>query len=293
MRGRRPARGAGQAGRAAARPRRHGHRAGGGVKFVDEFRDPELGRRPGPARSSRTVEPGRHYKVMEVCGGHTHSIYKYGVDDLLPANVELVHGPGCPVCVIPMGRVDDGIAIAHEPGRDLHVLRRHAARARRRRHAAGRQGAGRRRADGLLAARRAAHRAREPRPRGRLLRHRLRDDGAVDRADAHARQGRGHRQLLVHVQPRHDRAAAARAARLARPAPRRLHRPGPRGDGRRRAALRVHPGRLRPAGRHLGLRAGRPAAVGADDPAPAARRAAARSRTSTAASSPTRATCAR
>ena len=53
---------------------------------------------------------------MEVCGGHTHSIYKYGVDDLLPANVELVHGPGCPVCVIPMGRVDDGIAIAHQPG---------------------------------------------------------------------------------------------------------------------------------------------------------------------------------
>ena len=53
---------------------------------------------------------------MEVCGGHTHSIYKYGVDDLLPTNVELVHGPGCPVCVIPMGRVDDAIAMAHEPG---------------------------------------------------------------------------------------------------------------------------------------------------------------------------------
>ena len=62
------------------------------------------------------VEPGRHYKLMEVCGGHTHSIYKYGIDDLLPANVELVHGPGCPVCVIPMGRVDDGIAIAHNDG---------------------------------------------------------------------------------------------------------------------------------------------------------------------------------
>ena len=61
------------------------------------------------------VEPGRHYKLMEVCGGHTHSIYKYGIDDLLPENVELVHGPGCPVCVIPMGRVDDGIAIAHQP----------------------------------------------------------------------------------------------------------------------------------------------------------------------------------
>jgi hydrogenase expression/formation protein HypD len=51
-----------------------------------------------------------------VCGGHTHSIYKYGIDDLLPEDVELVHGPGCPVCVIPMGRVDDGIAIAHQPG---------------------------------------------------------------------------------------------------------------------------------------------------------------------------------
>ena len=66
---------------------------------------------------------------MEVCGGHTHSIYKYGVDDLLPDNVELVHGPGCPVCVIPMGRVDDGIAIAARAGRDLHLLRRHDARA--------------------------------------------------------------------------------------------------------------------------------------------------------------------
>ena len=54
---------------------------------------------------------------MEVCGGHTHSIYRYGIDDLLPDGVELVHGPGCPVCVLPMGRVDDGIAIAHiEPG---------------------------------------------------------------------------------------------------------------------------------------------------------------------------------
>jgi hydrogenase expression/formation protein HypD len=85
------------------------------VRFVDEFRDPDLGRVVA-GQILATVEPGRHYKVMEVCGGHTHSIYKYGVDDLLPANVELVHGPGCPVCVIPMGRVDDGIALAHEPG---------------------------------------------------------------------------------------------------------------------------------------------------------------------------------
>jgi hydrogenase expression/formation protein HypD len=87
----------------------------GGLRFVEEFRDPELGRALA-VDILGAVEPGRHYKLMEVCGGHTHSIYKYGVDDLLPQNVELVHGPGCPVCVIPMGRVDDGIAIANEPG---------------------------------------------------------------------------------------------------------------------------------------------------------------------------------
>ena len=56
----------------------------GGVKFVDEFRDPDLGRAVAGEIIS-LVEPGRHYKIMEVCGGHTHSIYKYGVDDLLPA----------------------------------------------------------------------------------------------------------------------------------------------------------------------------------------------------------------
>jgi hydrogenase expression/formation protein HypD len=81
------------------------------VRFVDEFRDAELGRVLS-GEIVATVDPARRYKLMEVCGGHTHSIYKYGIDDLLPDNVELVHGPGCPVCVIPMGRVDDGIAIA-------------------------------------------------------------------------------------------------------------------------------------------------------------------------------------
>jgi hydrogenase expression/formation protein HypD len=85
------------------------------MKYVDEFRDGELGRAVA-AQILGVVEPGRHYKVMEVCGGHTHSIYRYGVDDLLPEGVELVHGPGCPVCVIPMGRVDDGMAIAKQPG---------------------------------------------------------------------------------------------------------------------------------------------------------------------------------
>jgi hydrogenase expression/formation protein HypD len=85
------------------------------VKFVDEFRDAGLAEAVG-AQITALCEPGRHYKIMEVCGGHTHTIYRYGVQDHLPESVELVHGPGCPVCVIPMGRVDDGIAIARRDG---------------------------------------------------------------------------------------------------------------------------------------------------------------------------------
>jgi hydrogenase expression/formation protein HypD len=85
------------------------------MRFVDEFRDPELAQMLG-AQITSLCEPGRQYKIMEVCGGHTHTIYRYGVQDYLPDSIELVHGPGCPVCVIPMGRVDDGIALAEQPG---------------------------------------------------------------------------------------------------------------------------------------------------------------------------------
>ena len=85
------------------------------MRFVDEFRDADKAHALA-AKIAALCEPGRQYKLMEVCGGHTHTIYKYGVDDLLPENVELVHGPGCPVCVIPMGRVDDGIAVAKLDG---------------------------------------------------------------------------------------------------------------------------------------------------------------------------------
>src|SRR5260370_7046934 len=53
---------------------------------------------------------------MEVCGGHTHTICKHGVEDVLPRNIDLIHGPGCPVCVLPMGRIDDAIAIARMDG---------------------------------------------------------------------------------------------------------------------------------------------------------------------------------
>ena len=84
------------------------------MKYVDEYRSAEDAERLAE-RIGRLVEPGRHYKLMEVCGGHTHTIYKHGIEDLLPPEVELVHGPGCPVCVIPMGRQDDAIAIARRP----------------------------------------------------------------------------------------------------------------------------------------------------------------------------------
>ena len=84
------------------------------MRFVDEYRTPD-----GIARLSAEIKrlaQDRRVKLMEVCGGHTHAIYKHGLQDLLPENVELVHGPGCPVCVIPMGRIDDAIAIARAPG---------------------------------------------------------------------------------------------------------------------------------------------------------------------------------
>ncbi len=85
------------------------------MRFVDEYRDP-VAARATLAEIERLAaeQPARAF--MEVCGGHTHTIYRHGIEHLLPASVELVHGPGCPVCVIPMGRIDDAIAVAHQPG---------------------------------------------------------------------------------------------------------------------------------------------------------------------------------
>jgi hydrogenase expression/formation protein HypD len=84
------------------------------VKYVDEFRDPALIRQ-AVAEIRRLADPARHYRIMEVCGGHTHAIYRFGLEDLLPPNIELIHGPGCPVCVLPMGRVDDGLDLTADP----------------------------------------------------------------------------------------------------------------------------------------------------------------------------------
>jgi hydrogenase expression/formation protein HypD len=83
--------------------------------LVDEFRDPDVIARTAD-EIRRLANSARHYRIMEVCGGHTHAIYRFGLKDLLPANVELIHGPGCPVCVLPTGRIDDGLVLAQESG---------------------------------------------------------------------------------------------------------------------------------------------------------------------------------
>jgi len=84
------------------------------MKYVDEYRDPAAAR--VLVRRINELAGDDSFKFMEVCGGHTHTIYRHGIEHVLPAGVELVHGPGCPVCVIPMGRVDDAIALAETPG---------------------------------------------------------------------------------------------------------------------------------------------------------------------------------
>ncbi|MCF4007193.1 hydrogenase formation protein HypD [Corynebacterium uropygiale] len=86
------------------------------MKFVDEFRDPDAARALIHQISADAERLGRPIALMEICGGHTHTIYRYGLENLLPESVELVHGPGCPVCVIPMGRIDDAIWLAQQPG---------------------------------------------------------------------------------------------------------------------------------------------------------------------------------
>jgi len=83
------------------------------MRYVDEFRDPELITKAAE-EIRRLADAGKHYRIMEVCGGHTHAIYRFGLKDVLPSNIELIHGPGCPVCVLPMGRIDDGLAVAKQ-----------------------------------------------------------------------------------------------------------------------------------------------------------------------------------
>jgi len=85
------------------------------MKYIDEFRDGALARRLAHAIAAE-ADAGREYRLMEFCGGHTHAIFRYGVQDLMPANLRFVHGPGCPVCVLPIARIDQAIAMAVEHG---------------------------------------------------------------------------------------------------------------------------------------------------------------------------------
>lgn len=85
------------------------------VRFIDEFRDHTLAKSIA-AGIAAAATADRRYQLMEFCGGHTHAIFRYGVQDLLPANVIMVHGPGCPVCVLPMGRIAHALQLALEHG---------------------------------------------------------------------------------------------------------------------------------------------------------------------------------
>jgi hydrogenase expression/formation protein HypD len=85
------------------------------MKYVDEFREPQKAEALLHEIERLCQILGKPIKLMEVCGGHTHSIFKYGIEEILPDTIELIHGPGCPVCVMPKGRLDDAIAISQNP----------------------------------------------------------------------------------------------------------------------------------------------------------------------------------
>lgn len=85
------------------------------MKYIDEFRDGALARNIA-ANIASEADPHRAYHLMEFCGGHTHAISRYGIVDLLPANVRMIHGPGCPVCVLPVGKIEAAIQLAQMPG---------------------------------------------------------------------------------------------------------------------------------------------------------------------------------
>lgn len=84
------------------------------MKYIEEFRNEDVAKTLAKAIKT-AAHPGRYYRFMEFCGGHTHTIHRYGLPSLLPNNVEMIHGPGCPVCVLPMGRIDKAISLANLP----------------------------------------------------------------------------------------------------------------------------------------------------------------------------------
>ena len=84
------------------------------MKYIEEFRNGQAARAIANQISTE-VRPDRTYNLMEFCGGHTHAIYRYGIQHLLPKNIHMIHGPGCPVCVLPIARIDSAIYLAEQP----------------------------------------------------------------------------------------------------------------------------------------------------------------------------------
>jgi len=82
------------------------------MKYIDEYRNAEAAKRLAAAIARVTTRP---WNIMEVCGGQTHAILRFGLDEMLPAEITLIHGPGCPVCVTPMEMIDRALAIAARP----------------------------------------------------------------------------------------------------------------------------------------------------------------------------------
>ena len=177
------------------------------MKYVDEFRDPEKGADPaeGNHRPVRASAIARHrpLQIMEVCGGHTHAIFRYGIETMLPDEIELVHGPGCPVCVLPMGRVDDCVTLA-DAERDLHHLRRRHARSRLEEKPAAGQERRRRCAHGLFAAR-CADASPAKIPDKEVVFFALGFETTMPSTAIHRAAGgaRGHSELFPVLQPHH------------------------------------------------------------------------------------------
>ncbi|MDE3029804.1 MAG: hydrogenase formation protein HypD, partial [Paracoccaceae bacterium] len=90
------------------------------MKYVTEFRDPKAAKSLLSAIAQTADKIGvtreKPLHIMEICGGHTHAIFRYGLDKLVHEGIEFIHGPGCPVCVLPMSRVDECVEIATRPG---------------------------------------------------------------------------------------------------------------------------------------------------------------------------------
>ncbi len=223
------------------------------MRFVDEYRDPTAARALVAQITARAGD--QHFKFMEVCGGHTHTIYRHGIEHVLPATVELVHGPGCPVCVIPMGRVDDAISVAQEPGVIFtsfgDMMRVPGSRGNLLKAKA--EGADVRIVYSPLDALRIA----VENPTREVVFFAVGFETTAPSTALTLLQAR-HRncaELSGLLQPRHDRAAAQSHPRVTRPSSRRLSRPRSCLHSHRSEAVSVRPRSIWQAGSHGRLRA--------------------------------------